>query len=172
MKIDLLPVGDIEYDILLQLKDRLHKMFGCPVAIKDTMPVPRGAYVQDRKQYLSDTILGHLLAFKQSGAYILGITDINLYTQGLNFVFGQADVAGGVSVISLHLLRQENFGLAADNDLLLERALKEAVHELGHNLGMGHCQDGSCVMHFSNSLIDTDVKNSYFCKRCQPKLAL
>jgi archaemetzincin len=172
MKIDLQPVGAIENDILLRLKDSLHKVFGCPVAINGAMPIPGEAFNSERDQYLSDNFLAHLGALKQPDAYILGVTDADLYTEGLFFVFGQADVAGGVSVISLHNLRQENYGLPADYDLLIERALKEAVHELGHNLGMGHCQDGYCVMHFSNSLIDTDVKKAYFCGKCRPKLPL
>lgn len=172
MKIDLQPVGAIEKDILLHLKDRLHKVFGCPVAVNGTMPIPGEAFNSGRDQYLSDIFLGRLGDLKKPDTYILGVTDVDLYTEGLNFVFGQADVEGGISVISLHNLRQENYGLPADYDLLLERALKEAVHELGHNLGMGHCQDGYCVMHFSNSLIDTDVKKAYFCGNCRPKLPL
>ncbi|MCX6007373.1 MAG: archaemetzincin family Zn-dependent metalloprotease [Chloroflexi bacterium] len=172
MEIDLQPVGEIDYGILLQLKDRLHRVFGCPVVISDPVSIPQEAFSADRKQYLSDMFLDDLKPFKKAHTYVLGITDVDLYTQGLNFVFGQADIAGGVSVISLHLLKQENYGLPASNDLLIERAQKEAVHELGHNLGMGHCEDGTCVMHFSNSLIDTDVKKPFFCSHCQPKLAL
>ncbi|MBN1375260.1 MAG: archaemetzincin family Zn-dependent metalloprotease [Dehalococcoidia bacterium] len=172
MKIDLQPVGEIEYQILVQLKDGLHGIFGCPVFIRDAAPIPQEAFNADQQQFLSDAFIENLKAYKQAGMYLLGITDANLYTQGLNFVFGQADINSGISIISLHYLRQENYGLAADSDLLSQRALKEAVHELGHNLGMGHCQDGYCVMHFSNSLIDTDVKKPYFCGRCQPKLTL
>ena len=172
MEIDLLPVGEIDSGILLQLKHRLHKIFGCPVVIRDQVSIPLKAFSADRKQYLSDIFIENLKPYRKAHTYVLGITDVDLYTQGLNFVFGLADVAGGVSIISLHLLRQENFGLPANTDLLIERAQKEAVHELGHNLGMGHCEDGTCVMHFSNSLIDTDVKKPYFCSRCQPKLAL
>ena len=172
MEIDLQPVGEINHGILLQLKDRLHSVFGCPVVIGDPIAVPQEAFSPARKQYISDIFLETLKPCKKTHTYVLGITDVDLYTQGLNFVFGQADVEGGVSIISLHLLRQELYGLPANNDLLIERAQKEAVHELGHNLGMGHCDDGTCVMHFSNSLIDTDVKKPYFCNRCQPKLAL
>jgi archaemetzincin len=172
MEIDLQPIGEIEDEILHQLTDRLHKTFGCPIVIRDPIAVPEEAFSPSRKQYLSDTFLQALKLQKKPLAYTLGITEFNLYTHGLNFVFGQADVEGGVSVISLYLLRQENYGVPADSNLLIERAEKEAVHELGHNLGMGHCTDGSCVMHFSNSLIDTDVKKPHFCGRCRPKLAL
>jgi len=41
------------------------------------------------------------------------------------------------------------------------------VHELGHTYGLGHCPDTHCVMHFSNSLRDTDIKSATFCPACQ-----
>ncbi|HIC98260.1 MAG TPA: matrixin family metalloprotease, partial [Pyrodictiaceae archaeon] len=47
------------------------------------------------------------------------------------------------------------YGLPADKELFKLRALKEAMHEIGHVLGLLHCTDKRCVMHFSNSIIDT-----------------
>jgi archaemetzincin len=53
-----------------------------------------------------------------------------------------------------------------DQALFRERALKEAVHELGHTYGLQHCPNLRCVMHFSNSLRDTDAKQAKWCSRC------
>jgi predicted Zn-dependent protease len=50
------------------------------------------------------------------------------------------------------------------------RGMPEAVHELGHTYGLGHCGNPRCVMFFSNSLADTDGKGSGFCPSCESKL--
>ena len=87
---------------------------------------------------------------------ILGICDFDAYSCGLNFVFGQASVTVGLAVVYLPRLRQEFYGLRADASIFIERVLKEATHEVGHAVGLERCPKQSCVMHFSNSLVDTD----------------
>jgi archaemetzincin len=101
----------------------------------------------------------------------LGIIDADLYVPGLNFVFGEADLMGCCALISLTRLRQEFYSLPADSGLFFQRVAKEAVHEIGHTLGLNHCPDVRCVMHFSNSLEDTDIKSSYLCANCARILA-
>jgi archaemetzincin len=172
MVIDLQPIGKIDSDVLTGISAGLVSTFGNPVRIKTPIGIPEGSYVPARDQYLADLILAGLKQYQNSDERLLGVADINLYSQGLNFVFGQADYPNRIGVISLTLLKQENYGLPGDLALLIDRAQKEAVHELGHTFGLGHCPDGTCVMHFSNSLIDTDVKKIYFCRHCQPKLVL
>ena len=98
---------------------------------------------------------------------ILAICDFDAYSDGLNFVFGEAYLKGNISAIYLPRLRQEFYGLKADGCIFYQRIVKEAVHELGHAFGMNHCENTRCVMHFSNSLSDTDIKESHFCNVCE-----
>ena len=168
-KIYLVPVGDIEGWVLESLGRRLEDTFKCEVEVDESIKLPQEAYHQKRGQYLSTRILERLSHSMKVGEQdkVLGIADVDLYAGGLNFVFGEAELGGHFAVISLVRLRQSFYGLPEDKNLFLERSIKEAVHEIGHLYGLRHCPDADCVMHFSNSLQDTDRKRTSFCPRCK-----
>jgi len=168
-KIILFPIGEIEGGIMDSIKKDIEKTFDCQVEKHAVLEIPGIALNPTRKQYNSSVILkslhGILSLAPQEKA--LEIADIDLYAEGLNFVFGEAELGGQCAVISLTRLRQSFYSLPENKTTFLERAIKEAVHELGHVSGLEHCPDPACVMHFSNSLWDTDRKNASFCPRCQ-----
>jgi len=150
------------------LKARLEQIFGCPVEIGKQINMPPQAFTPDRKQYNSSKILSLLETAPDEA--ILVVTEVDLYAAGLNFVFGQAEPDAGAAIISLKRLSQQYYSLPKNEALFQERAVKEAVHELGHVLGLGHCKDAHCVMYFSNDLADTDHKPAAFCSRCRQQL--
>lgn len=162
----LIPVGDAPGEAMEQLREELERRFrSC--SIGHPMPIPPGSYNPRRRQYLSTAVLRSLSELgAPEGTKILGVADVDLYAPRLNFVFGEAQLGGGCAVISLRRLRQEFYGLPPDEGLFLKRAVKEAMHELGHTLGLHHCLNPGCVMFFSNSLRDTDRKSADLCPRC------
>ena len=164
-------LGEVDKDILSFLQAELEKVFEKEVKVVEALKHPDYAYNPQRDQYHSSEILEKMKTEKFEGCdRVLGVGDVDMYVPSLNFVFGEADFYDQVAVISLTRLRQEYYGLPKDKELFKNRALKEAVHELGHTYGLRHCPDPKCVMHFSNSLKDTDIKSHYFCPQCESKL--
>ncbi|MEM2922182.1 MAG: archaemetzincin [Candidatus Bathyarchaeia archaeon] len=164
------PIGSIDSTILEHIGNLVSKRFRTGVKVAENLSVDVFRKNEARGQYLSRSILRVLSVRKESDEVLLGVADVDLYADSLNFVFGEADPTSRVAVISLTRLRQSFYGLQNNRGLLLKRAGKEAVHEIGHVLGLSHCIDPSCVMFFSNSLADTDRKGDDFCKRCWASL--
>jgi archaemetzincin len=160
VQVSILPVGEVEEEVLRELSERLSRG-GLEVKLLPGRDVPSAAYHRSRRQYRAPAFLE--LARRNDGEHVLAVTEVDLYAEPLNFVFGQAEIGGRAAVISLHRLR------SPDRELFYLRVLKEALHELGHTRGLNHCADSSCVMHFSNTLADTDRKGPGFCSRCEDR---
>ena len=122
-----------------------------------------------RNQYHSTRILV-LLEQKIQNMQVnklLGVTCHDLFVPGLNFVFGEARLPGRVGLISTYRLKPSSANAV---ELFGERVVKEAIHETGHMVGLEHCSNPSCVMYFSNTLVDTDYKSADLCGQCQSQL--
>ena len=170
MGIVLVAIGEVDRSVMDRLRADLIRVFNKQVSAGKGMPEPDYAFDHKRKQYSSTAILNAVLKQREYTSYekILGIVDRDLFVPDLNFVFGEASPKA--AVISLTRLRQTFYHLPEDQDLFHRRVLTEAVHELGHTYGLGHCQNSRCVMFFSNSLLDTDRKGPDFCPKCRKNL--
>jgi archaemetzincin len=163
--IALQPVGAVDPAMIAFLEEEIGSIFGA-VEVRPVARVPSEARVPERGQLEGSSLLRALPA-AETGASdaFLGVIDEDLFVADLNFIFGLA--YGRRAIISLARLRQEFRGLSPDPALFRERAKKEAVHELGHLFGLSHCTDPRCVMHFSNSILDTDFKGWRYCEQCR-----
>lgn len=163
----IVPVGggvavELLDDLAAVLASQLH--FSCHVHVT---AVDAGfAYDARRNQYHSTAILKHLIEAGPRQERILGVTALDLFVPVLTFVFGEAQMNGRAALVSTHRLREEFYGLPRRADLLFERLVKEAVHELGHTFGLRHCSDWRCVMTSSHGVERLDVKSAEFCSTC------
>ncbi len=133
----------------------------------------RYAYDTVRQQYHSTQILlGLKKRVLPDGDYILGVTAVDLFIPILTYVFGEAQLKGPAGVVSSFRLQPELYGLAKDEQLVLQRLGKEAVHELGHNFGLRHCASYACVMHASTYAEEIDLKGSAYCSDCRQLIDL
>lgn len=163
------PICEAGEELLGYLGIRLEGIYGYPCRIAPPVRVPEFSYSADRDQYNAEAIVEKIMEKMPVDAEkLLCVVDVDLFVPGLNFVFGLA--AGNTAVISLARLRPEYYGERKNEYLFRGRALKEAVHELGHTFGLHHCPDIRCIMHFSNRLEDTDIKGPGFCKLCSNKI--
>lgn len=129
-------------------------------------------YSDERNQYHSTLILSKILMnIPNDAEKIIGVTRVDIFIPILTYLFGEAQLGGKGAIVSTYRLRNEFYGLPSDDILLYTRTLKEFLHELGHTMGLVHCQDYECVMHFSTYVEDIDLKKPQFCSVCKKILA-
>jgi archaemetzincin len=169
----LIPIGTMKQNVADFLSFSLPEIFKAPCRVMEEKIALEPFYSSDRKQYHSTEILRQLLPYATGKEqHILGIMDEDLYIPILTFVFGEAQLNGRCALMSGHRLHQEYYGLPEDETLYLNRCEKEAIHELGHTVGLTHCDNFECVMRYSNSVADIDIKRNIFCPNCSQTLGI
>jgi len=135
--------------------------------IAPSLEYPQYAFDESRIQYNAGAILR---AFESMPFHnyekVIGILDLDLFIPIFSYVFGEARQAGKYALVSLYRLQKNLDGSTPSMSLLLERAAKVALHELGHLFNLVHCEDERCLMHFSEGLRDLDNAPFYFCRYC------
>lgn len=106
---------------------------------------------------------------------VLAITDLDLFTGNMNFVFGAAYLQSMVGVQSVRrympdFTYDEYANAQEAEDALLKRCVKTTTHEIGHMFGLKHCIYYECLMMGSNHAADGAKRPAYFCPVCYHKL--
>jgi archaemetzincin len=164
------PVGPgVALDVLDELAADLAAAFRVSCHVQAEPLDDAFAFDAARAQCHSTPVLQRLLeeySKKNENTRVLGVAMHDLFVPILTFVFGEAQLGGRSAVISLCRLREEFYGLPPKPELLRERAAKEAIHELGHTLGLRHCSNWQCVMASTHAVERLDLKLKTFCAAC------
>lgn len=162
------PIWNEHHYSLDFLRSKISEVFKKKTLILENKNIDlSAAYNLTRKQFNSSLILLQLVNNHPKDAFrILGVTDVDLFIPILTFVFGEAQLNGPGAVVSVHRLNNKFYGLPENEELMRERLIKEALHELGHTYGLVHCLTPGCVMNSSTYVEDIDQKTWNFCRFC------
>jgi len=164
------PGAEPGLDLLEYLAAALARTFRTPCQIRPETFDLSFALDAGRQQYYSTAIIQRLERAVNPDVRVLGVTASDLYVPVLTFVFGEAQLDGNCAVVSTARLKEEFYGLPPRPDMVRERLLKEAAHELGHTFGLRHCANWRCVMTSSHAVERLDVKGAEFCGACRKSI--
>jgi len=175
------PYGKIDSNLIDTVKTALYDMYGFQIIVLPSKKLPKSAFINVKSpRYRADSILDMQERWKPDSIdYVMGLSQFDismtdrdedgnikkpLYKYTDWGVFGLGSCPGPSCVVSIFRLKnRKNF---------IERLRKVCVHEVGHNLGLEHCDVGAtCVMKDANEDINTiDTEELALCKSCIKKL--
>ncbi|MEW6187954.1 MAG: matrixin family metalloprotease [Thermodesulfobacteriota bacterium] len=159
--LDLFPMGRIDMTAVSVIAANVQAILGLNTEVHPPQPEPDYAFQVRREQYEAGKIIRSLEEIEGGAYFKLAVVGVDIYTPILTFVFGESQLGGKAAVISLLRSQSKNRGKSYD------RAVKIAVHEIGHLLGLTHCRTVDCLMAFSNNLEKMDELPSRFCQACE-----
>jgi archaemetzincin len=164
------PIGDLEADLIETVSGTVQRLFLLPTEVIPLLRDIEFAFDESRIQYHSTPILARLAERAPACALkVLALTRVDLFIPILTFVYGEAQLGGMASLVSIARL-EERLSPLHPRSRFLERAAKEGAHELAHTFDLRHCKDEGCIMHYCRSIRDVDQKSDALCRYCKTLL--
>jgi archaemetzincin len=172
-RILLISHGSFENDFLEKIAKEVTNEFLLSVVIEESHIELNDFFDPTRRQYDGNKLLKEIDTIYSAGfVKKIGLFRVDLFIPILTYIFGQAALNGNTGIASLYRLRNEQYGMQKDEELLLDRFRKVVIHELGHTFGLIHCHVTTCVMRSSTYVEDIDQKDHHLCKKCRTTIGL
>jgi archaemetzincin len=166
--ITLVSFGYFDDDFLKSVAEAVRNEFLLSVNIREGHLDLSEYYDPIRRQYNGIKLVHEVEnAFSSDTAKTIGIFNVDLFIPILTYIFGQAFLNGRTGIASNYRLSNERYGINTDDKIILERFIKEVIHELGHTFGLIHCHIPTCVMRSSTYVEDIDQKSTHLCLNCR-----
>ena len=176
------PFDNFDSALSDSISSTIKKTYGVDIVVLKSRPLPREAYVNIKTpRYRADRLIRILKTnLPDSIDYIVGLTHADISTTSrdkFGFVkepkskyedwgiFGYGYRPGQSCVVSTFRIGKRS------DKRFMDRLKKISIHELGHNLGLDHCDTKYCVMSDAAETIKTiDAEKSELCSVCKNDL--
>lgn len=178
--IALQPLGIYDADIIQSLRHQLSTTFNTRVVILDERYIPEGFAYPYEEGYSADSLLQFLLQFRNDSIVeVVGLTHEKIHTaKGYKKITkGKASTIfynhsiRGLAYLNQNVCIVSDFTLRSmDRRLWQVRVGKAVLHEVGHNIGLAHCDTNTCIMSETTGDIKTlDRISGNYCEKCRKK---
>lgn len=182
--IGIIALGNVNAEYVDSIQVALERTYNRRIIFLGEKEIPKQFFINIKSpRYRADSIIKHLKNTKpDSIAHVLGFTKFDISTtkkdnQGNILkpeykykdwgVFGLGYMPGASCVVSSHRLKHK---LKAK---FISRLQKVSIHEIGHNMGLPHCENKNCVMTDAVERISTiDDAGFELCGACKRKIGL
>lgn len=166
------PLHSFSAKTIQFLKDSIEEFYPVKVIIAPLKDLPATVYYQPRNRYRADSTIKWLKQIAPDSArLIVGITDADISTsKGLYKDYGVMGLGyhpGKACIVSTVRLQKS----ATSPEQLRQRIFKVVAHEMGHNFGLPHCPNQSCIMVDAEGKMKLDDEKG-LCVVCKSKLRL
>ena len=169
VKVRVLALGDVPPRLAEAVLAGLPRPYGGGETGRLVASLER-CYDRTRAQVDAACLIGQIPE-PEPGWALVGLTGVDLFMPALTYVFGISHLGGRRGIVSWFRLHPEETGPDAAG-VLLRRITTEAVHELGHSLGLVHCVVPDCAMHRSLWPEGVDLKRPEYCPACLSTLGV
>ena len=166
--IALIDMGQALQTVMRVIAANIQAVLEVPVDTPAAMAIPVEAFQHHRSQYDAGLVLKYLAQFSfPDHSRILAVTDVDLCTPILTYVFGQAELGRRMAVVSNFRLKSGEDGTVVSKGVYYERMAKIALHELAHTFSLYHCETPKCLMQITPRVTQLDELDIIFCDRCK-----
>lgn len=157
------PLGNVNNESLIMVKTSIEKFYGYKCVIEPRVLLTDDILAKSKTRYEASKILKKFDSHKN----LLIITEVDIATKhrGSNEygIMGLGYRPGKTCVVSTFRMKKN-----VSKEKVLERLSKVSIHEVGHNLGLDHCNyDRTCIMNDARGTVkQIDMEKIQFCYRC------
>jgi archaemetzincin len=175
------PFGEFSSKEAKMMQQEISEFYHVNVTLLKPIELPKNAYINIKSsRYRADTLIRFLRKNIDSNYdFVIGLTDKDISTTKYSNrstktikepsykyadwgIFGLGFMPGKSCIVSTYRLKEINFR---------SRFIKICCHELGHNFGLPHCSDKSCIMQDAAETIKTiDNVKLNLCNSCKKNI--